>query len=101
MERNDSIIVGLAIGAVVPILGFWVTQQIFELLVSQGIMPPASDDIQSSRMRTIAILAICFNLIPFNYAKRKRLDNILRGIVFPTLIYVGYWVWTYKSIIGL
>ena len=44
-------------------------------------------------MRTIGLLAICTNLIPFEICRRKRYDDTMRGHCFPTLIYVAFWVY--------
>lgn len=98
MEDRDNIFIGIALGAIVPVLGFFVVQFVFDQLVSFGLMSEGGQGMLSRRTRMIALLAICCNLIPFNYAKRHRLDNMMRGIVFPTLIYVGYWLYMYRSV---
>ena len=89
MENKDSIFIGLALGAVVPILGFVAVETLFNTLASMGWIDEGGTGIYSSRTRTIGLLAICFNLIPFNIAKNKRWDNTMRGMIFPTLIERG------------
>lgn len=100
-NTKDTIFVGLALGAVIPVLGFIITEFIFGVLASYGLMDEGGVGIYSGRTRTIALIALCFNLLPFNFAKNRRWDNTMRGIVFPTLIYVGLWLWTYKGVLGL
>ena len=90
---KDSKLLGFVLGAILPVLGFVVVDSLFEFLSEQGLMAQASGAGVSRRMRTVALLAICSNLIPFQWAKRNRYDDTMRGIIFPTLIYVGYWVY--------
>ncbi len=99
MENKDTIFVGLALGAIFPILGYIVTETIFGVLIDMDLMFEGGTGIFSKRTRTMSLIAICFNLVPFNFAKNRRWDNIMRGIIFPTLIYVGYWLYTYSSIL--
>jgi len=101
MEKNnfDSIIIGLAVGAIVPILGYIGTEAIFGVLTDMGLMEEGGTGVYSKRSRTLGLLGICWNLIPFNIAKNKRWDQMMRGIVFPTLIYVGFWLYKYSSIL--
>ena len=81
---------------ITPVLGFVVTEELFKLLTELEVMTPTSIGVgYEKRLRTTALIAICFSLIPFNIAKNKRWDDTLRGIVFPTLIYVGYWVYRF------
>ena len=99
MDNKDIIVVGLALGAIFPIAGFVIVETIFGLLTDMGLMEEAGTGIYSQRSRTMGLLAICFNLLPFNWAKNRKYDNIMRGIVFPTLLYVGYWLYLYSSIL--
>ncbi|HMP32117.1 MAG TPA: hypothetical protein PKD85_21100, partial [Saprospiraceae bacterium] len=89
----DSKLLGFVLGAILPLLGFILVDTLFEFLSQQGLMAQTSGAGVSRRMRTVALLAICSNLIPFQWAKRNRYDDTMRGIIFPTLIYVGYWVY--------
>lgn len=97
MDR-DSILTGFVIGALVPVLGYVVFEYLFAFLSAKGILADAIGEAMMRRTRTVELLAICANLIPFEIGRRKRWDNTLRGIVFPTLIYVGFWVYKYFQI---
>ena len=94
MER-DSLFTGLVLGAIVPVVGFVLMEQLFNLLGVAGIIPQVASESITRSMRTIGLLAICSNLIPFEICRRNRYDHTMRGIVFPTLIYVGFWVYKY------
>lgn len=93
MEKN-SIITGFVLGAIVPVLGFMLVD-----FLAQQFLPDTMGDGIISRSKTFGIIAICFNLIPFEIAKRKYWDDTMRGLVFPTLIYVGFWVYKFYYVL--
>ena len=44
------------------------------------------------RRRTLSVVAICLNVIPLNLYNRYQMTESMRGIVFPTAIYVIAWI---------
>lgn len=96
MER-DSILTGLVLAMIVPVLGYMLVSGIFDLLTHFGLMDYVSSTGSSKRQRTLALLGICCTLIPFQWAQRNKYINTMRGIIFPTLIYVGAWIYFYKD----
>jgi hypothetical protein len=88
---------GILIGAIIPVLSFTVVEFVFNFMVQYDIIAPAPMSMDGRRMRTIALISICCNLIPFNIFKNKKWDSSLRGIVFPTLVYVIGWLFKYSS----
>ncbi len=97
MKSRDSFGFGLLVGAIVPVLGYLLVGGVFELLGSMGIMDEVSGSISGRRERTVLLLAICCSLIPLNIFKRHRMDDSMRGIVLPTVFYVGAWIWLFKG----
>ncbi len=94
MEKN-SFLMGFVLGAIVPVAGFYLVENIFDVLTQMGWMDEVSMSTGARRYRTMALLAMCCNLIPFNISKVKKWDNTMRGIIIPTLIYVVAWVYTF------
>lgn len=94
MEKN-SFMMGIVLGAIVPVLGFVLVEFIFNTLVSVGWMQDASSSGADRRFRTILLLSIISVLVPFHYAKNRRWDETMRGIMIPTLIYVLAWVYKF------
>ncbi len=92
MIDKNSLVFGLVLGCIVPVLGFVVVEFIFNLMTQFGLMAEVSSSSSGRRFRTLTLIAICTNLIPFNIAKNRKWDDTMRGIVFPTLIYVGAWI---------
>jgi len=99
MIEKNSLFTGLVIGAIVPVLGYIVIEFIFGLLTQVGLMEYVTGTGSSRRMRTLALLGICSNLIPLSIFKKYKWDNTMRGIVFPTLIYVAFWLYQYGGML--
>lgn len=93
MKINVNLLIGIGLGIAIPIVGYAIIMMIFEKLVSAGLMnEPVSDLGILKRMRTMGVLAIATNLIPFHLYNRKRNFNASRGILLSTIIYAGIWV---------
>lgn len=98
MEK-DSVFTGIIIGMLTPVIGYFVVESIFALLTHFELMEYVSSSGSSKRQRTLALLGICCSLIPFHIAKRNYWNQTLRGIVFPTLIYVVAWIYYFKDVL--
>jgi len=95
MEK-DKIIIGLILGFMLPVVGYAILLEIYELLSSSGIISDVGFS-QTFRERTIALLAICFNLIPFTFFNKRRMYNGMRGLVFPTVLFVMVWLYYFRA----
>lgn len=98
MEK-DSILTGLVLGAIIPVLGYMVIDQVFEWVTNLGWMDVTSGGGISKRERTLGLLAICCNLIPFQISLKYRYDETMRGVIFPTMIYVGAWLYVNANLL--
>ncbi len=96
--REDNLIVGIITGILVPVLAYGLWTLLFTALTKAGIMDPDGFS-ESWRARTLALLAICSNLLPFQLHKKWRNDQSMRGLIFPTIVFVGIWVYVFKSAI--
>jgi hypothetical protein len=99
MIEKNSLFTGLVVGAIVPVLGYIVVEFIFGLLTQAGMMEYVTGGGTSRRMRTLALLGICSNLIPLTICKRYKWDDTMRGIVFPTLLYVAFWLYQFGGML--
>lgn len=101
MFDRDSFILGLLVGTVFPIMLYGILLTIYDFLEIRLL---ASDVgfAPDFRSRTLALIAICGNLIPFNLYRRWGRDNTMRGMVLPTIGFVIYWFWVYgRVLVGL
>ena len=90
MLKKDSILLGIGIGLVVPFVGYALLLELYDQLAANGVISDIGLS-ESSRKRTIALLALCLNLIPFILYNRRWYYNTMRGIVFPTVFYAALW----------
>ena len=93
---KDSLPIGALVGLLIPFIGYAVLLELYDQLEAAQIISDIGLS-ETFRKRTIALLAICFNLIPFSIFNRKRFYNSMRGIVFPTVIYVATWLFYFSS----
>jgi len=96
MDYKDNIITGILLGLLTPLVAWFIVKFGFDII---GNMSARSEfgGTPTWRPRTLALIALCFNLIPFQIAKMKRYDKTLRGIVFPTIIFVAVWFLYFKG----
>ena len=95
-KNKDHILIGITAGLILPALSYGILTLIYELLDSVGLASGLNLSSQF-RQRTIALIAICTNLILVNYFNRRYLLNSMRGVVFPTLAFVVVWVIYFKA----
>jgi len=93
MERFDrSIWIGILLGAVLPVVGYAVTLMVFEQLAKMGIVQSSMGEFSPTQSRTMWVIGIMFNLIPFQYFKVKRAERAMNGILMMTIVAVVIWV---------
>ncbi len=93
-SKYNHIITGIFAGIIVPFVSYAILLMIYdqldqyEILNSTGMAP-------NFRERTIGLIAIVLNLIPLHLFNRRNWQEAMRGVVFPTLAYVGIWMYLY------
>ena len=97
--NKNHIVLGIILGICVPVIGYALFQILFETLTSMGIMEELSASSMDRRVRTLALLGICSIIIPFEIYRKKRYEKTMRGMVFPTIIYVGIWIYRYYDVL--
>ncbi len=93
---KDSMILGIVVGTAVPIILYALLLMLKDVLVSAGVVPELFGEFRSSQ-RTIAIIALCGNLLAIHFFNNRRLGNAMRGLIFPTCFYVAWWIWEYGA----
>ncbi len=97
MLRKNTILTGLLVGIIVPYVGWAIWISIFDQLNIFGAASTIGMS-ESFRPRTTALLAICTNLVPFLYASRNNFYEMMRGIVFPTVVLSIVWLFYFDFI---
>lgn len=91
MYQRNSIAWGLLMGAAFPVAGLivlWIINLIWNRLDPMGMDLPI-------RERTLLLLVICLNLIPFRQFNQQRKLASLRGVVTMTVILAFAWIARY------
>lgn len=96
---KNSMLLGVLVGIGVPILGSAFVLIIFEQLAQLGYIQGSPGNFSVVQERTVYVLGIMFNLIPFQLFKYKKFEKAMNGIVIMTILAVIVWViFYYKSI---
>ena len=99
--HKDNFWLGIVIGICVPIMSYGIILTGVDF-VDENFLPPDVSMSRGFRERTLSVIAICCNLIPFHFYNRRYATNTMRGMVPPTLIFVGLWIWFYgRHLIGI
>ena len=96
MLDRDSIILGILVGLAIPFVGYAILLTILEQVAELDFLSSETRTI-SFRSRTVAVLAICLNIIPFKMYQRRWRQTTMRGIVIATMIYVGVWLYWFSA----
>ena len=90
-RQYDRVVIGIVAGTVLPILAFLILYVIFAELSQLGII---SDEGFSPdfRIRTISLVSIGTNVILVRYFQNRYAYQAVRGVVFPTFIYIIAWI---------
>lgn len=88
---KNNIGYGIVVGVLLPAVAFGLLYFTFAQMESAGLGSTVGFA-TSFRMRTAALVAICLNAIPMNLFSRRRYTEAVRGIVFPTTVYVVAWL---------
>ena len=96
MLDKDSLLIGILIGLCIPFVGYALILTIFEQIGAAEWLNPETRTI-TFRARTIAVLAICLNIIPFRIYQKRWQHTTMRGIILATFVYVTIWMVKYSS----
>lgn len=95
-EQNNTLIMGILLGATMPVLAYMGIEFIFNGLTEAGIMDEVTSTTVVKRQRTMALIALCFNILTVQFFKKRKYTRILNGIVTATLIYAVGWIFIFQ-----
>ncbi len=65
------------------------------LLLLRDLMEQSIDRADFVRDQTIHLLAICGNILLFQWLTKNRMDEALRGALFTTMLMIAVWIYQY------
>ena len=94
----NKIMIGIMIGAVYPILAYFVIEQVFVILTKMDLVADVGNGLGFDRReRTSYLFSLVAAIIPLQIFSNKKWDQTIRGFMLPMAIYIGAWVWKYGS----
>ncbi len=85
VPRNDHILIGLVVSLIVPAIAY------FLLLQAEGSLAQSSGKPIVFEQRTLALVAICLNVLPLNYFRKVYRNRSLRGLATGTMVLALAW----------
>ncbi|MFT6000138.1 MAG: hypothetical protein ACI81P_002598 [Neolewinella sp.] len=85
VPRNDNILIGLVVSLLVPFGSY------FLLLEAQDFFAESAGRPIIFEQRTVALIAICLNVMPLNFFRKVYRNRSLRGLATGTMILALTW----------
>lgn len=98
MLNKDTFLTGIIAATLLPIIAYVALTIIFDGLEESGLASTEGFSLYF-RERTTGIVAIGTNAILMNYFDKRRHTNSVRGVVLPTFVYIGFWIYYFKDIV--
>jgi len=95
-RQNNNLLMGILLGATIPVIGYMGIEILFESLTDIGFMDELTESTVTKRKRTMALIALCFNILTVQFFKGRQFSRILNGIVSATLLYAVGWILIFK-----
>ena len=96
LEKYDQVWVGILAGLLLPLFWYVMLISFFDSLETMGWVEPGGID-NDFRQRTSALVGVCLNILPLQVFKTQYMDRAMRGVVFPTVLYVAVWLYLFAS----
>ena len=84
-SRYDHLLIGLATAWLVAGVAYAL------LLYTEDYLSTAYDQVFNFRTRSLALIAICLNVVPMNYFRKRYRNRSLRGLVIGTFLLAVVW----------
>ncbi len=93
---RNNVFFGLAIGLLLPALAFYLLSPLIDF-IGTLLVPEKGVYASHFRQRSLAIIAICINLIPMNGFNKNRRPESMRGMMLATIILGIVWFISFKD----
>lgn len=84
MLKRNEIWVGVVIGLLLPFVGYALLLTLSDYLVENNFSA-------GFRPRSLALMAVCLNIIPMNVFMARRQGQSMRGMLVTTIFYAVAW----------
>lgn len=97
---QNKFINGFIVGVIVPLLAFPIIYYVDGALVNSDSVSVTGNDKflwTGFKTSTLVLMAFCFNLIPTYIANKRYMEEFIRGIMVPTVLYCFIWFFYFQS----
>jgi hypothetical protein len=95
VPRNDHLWIGLAVSLLVTAVAYFLFIQLADYFSA-----PANGGV-SFRPRTLALLAICINVLPMNVFRRTYRTRSMKGLMIGVMVLAAVWFFYYgRELLG-
>lgn len=91
MINRNSFWIAFVAAVLLPFVGYAIILSIYEQMESIGWVSPIGLA-GNFRIRTVAMIAVCLNIILIQYYNRKKYTESIKGVGTATIIYSIIWV---------
>lgn len=95
---KDKFIIGLLVAIACPVAAYGILLAGLDLLETSGIIAK-SNFASDFATRTLSLVAIGCNAFFMQYFNNRRMTNAMRGMVLPTMIMAGIWLYVHYDIL--
>lgn len=96
LQKFDKVWVGILAGFALPFFWYFTLISLFDNMETMGWLEPGRVAMDF-RQRTSALVGLCLNMLPLQVFNAQNMGNAMRGMVFPTVILVGVWLYFFGS----
>lgn len=96
IERNPMI-AGIIIGVLIPFVGYALLLSLNDVILANGNFGAGGEE-PIFDQESLLLFAICLNLVPFTYFKRRYKNQAMRGVLTATLIAGFLWLFLFSQI---
>ena len=89
IPRNDHLWIGLAVSVFVTAVAYFLFLQLgdwFSASAGRSVV---------FKPRTLALLAICVNVLPMNVFRRTYRTRAMKGLMIGVMVLAAVWFWVY------
>ncbi len=86
----------MVLGLILPVVVYALLLTLFEQMEVMGWLSSEGFS-EHFRERTLSIVALCINLLPFNRFQKRREQNAMRGIAIVTVLFGLAWLGYFAS----
>lgn len=95
-EKFDHLLTGIAAGILLPVFWYFIMMTLYTSMEDMGWLQRGAVSMDF-RQRTSALAAVCLNILPLQVFKTQYMDRAMRGVVFPTVFYVAWWLYQFGA----